>query len=247
MTAVHNFEGFVHSIELLRDREGWDRETYPFALPAARGWDRLFFHPKVTYFVGENGSGKSTLIEAIAAAYGLNPEGGSRDHRFATRDTHSALHNYLRLTKSPRRTKDAFFLRAESFYTFSSFIDDVGNRDRMGGHQLHALSHGQSFSALIENRFQGNGLYILDEPEAALSPNRQLGFLSRLHELIRQGSQFIIATHSPIILAYPDATIYEFTEGGVARSAYEELEHVQVTRSFLNRTDVFLETLFSDE
>jgi predicted ATPase len=247
MTAVHNFEGFVHSIELLRDREGWNGDVYPFALPAARGWDRLLFNPKVTYFVGENGSGKSTLIEAIAAAYGLNPEGGSRDHRFETRATHSALHNFLRMAKAPRRATDAFFLRAESFYTFSSFIDDVGNRDRMGGHQLHELSHGQSFSALIENRFQGNGLYILDEPEAALSPNRQLSFLSRLHELIGQRSQFIIATHSPIILAYPDATIYEFTESGVAKAAYDELEHVQVTRNFLNRTDVFLETLMSEE
>jgi predicted ATPase len=247
MKPVHEFEGFVHSVELLRDRDGWADDCYPFVLPAARGWDRLFFHPKVTYFVGENGSGKSTLIEAIAAAYGLNPEGGSRDHRFETRATHSALHNFMRLAKAPRRARDAFFLRAESFYTFSSFIDDVGSADRMGGHKLHQLSHGQSFSALIENRFQGNGLYILDEPEAALSPNRQLAFLSRMHELLGQRSQFIIATHSPIILAYPDATIYEFTERGVAKAAYEDLEHVQVTRSFLNRTDVFLETLMSEE
>jgi predicted ATPase len=247
MKPVHEFEGFVHSIELLRDREGWTADAYPFALPAARGWDRLFFHPKVTYFVGENGSGKSTLIEAIAAAFGLNPEGGSRDHRFATRTTHSSLHNYVRMVKAPRRARDAFFLRAESFYTFSSFIDDEGNPDRMGGHKLHQLSHGQSFSALIENRFQGNGLYILDEPEAALSPNRQLAFLSRLHELIGQKSQFIIATHSPIILAYPHATIYELTESGVAKTAYEDLEHVQVTRSFLNRTEVFLETLLSND
>jgi predicted ATPase len=116
----------------------------------------------------------------------------------------------------------------------------------MGGHALHELSHGQSFTALIENRFQGNGLYILDEPEAALSPNRQLGFLARLHELVQQKSQFIVATHSPIILAYPEATIYEFTADGVAAATYESLEHVQVTRNFLNRTQVFLDTLFED-
>ena len=151
------------------------------------------------------------------------------------------------MAKGPRRAKDAFFLRAESFYTFSSFIDDEGNPGRMGGHKLHQLSHGQSFTALIENRLHGNGLYILDEPEAALSPNRQLGFLSRLHELVSQKSQLIIATHSPIILAYPNATIYEFTERGVAEAAYEDLEHVQVTRSFLNRKDIFLETLFSED
>lgn len=140
-----------------------------------------------------------------------------------------------------------FFLRAESFYTFSSFIDDTGNRSRVGGHTLHQLSHGQSFSALIENRFEGKGLYILDEPEAALSPNRQLSFLSRLHELIGLDSQFLIATHSPIILAYPGATIYELTEKGPQLVAYEDLEHVQVTRNFLNLPDAFLDILLADD
>jgi predicted ATPase len=212
-----------------------------------RGWDRLLFHPNVTFFVGENGSGKSTLIEAIAAAYGLNPEGGSRDHRYTTQSTHSPLHAHVRLVKSTRRAKDAFFLRAESFYTFSTYADAVGNRSRMGGHALHELSHGQSFTALIENRFEGNGLYVLDEPEAALSPNRQLTFLSRLHALVQARSQFIIATHSPIILAYPNAKILEFSKNGVMEASYEDLDHVQVTRSFLNRTDVFLDALFSEE
>jgi predicted ATPase len=149
--------------------------------------------------------------------------------------------------KSTRRAKDAFFLRAESFYTFSTYADATGNRSRMGGHALHELSHGQSFTALIENRLEGNGLYILDEPEAALSPNRQLSFLSRLHELVGLKSQFIIATHSPIILAYPDAAIYELTDTGVLETLYEDLEHVQVTRNFLNRTQVFLDTLLGDD
>lgn len=245
--AAHDADGYLYEMEFLRDREGWNADAYPFSLPAVRGWDRLRFHPRVTYFVGENGAGKSTLIEAIAAAYGLNPEGGSRDHSFATHNTHSPLHDFVRLAKTTRRAKDAFFLRAESFYTFSSYIDDQGSRGRMGGHALHELSHGQSFAALIENRFSGNGLYILDEPEAALSPNRQLGFLSRMHELVGQKSQFVIATHSPIILGYPDAQIYEFTSNGVTPAAYEDLEHVQVTRNFLNRRQIFLDTLLSDE
>lgn len=243
---VHEFETYLHSMELLRG-ESWDGDAYPFNLAAVRGWDRLLFHPHVTFIVGENGSGKSTLIEAIATAYGLNPEGGSRDHRYSTQATHSSLHAHVRLVKSTRRAKDAFFLRAESFYTFSTFADAVGSRSRMGGHALHELSHGQSFTALIENRFEGNGLYILDEPEAALSPNRQLGFLSRLHELVGQKSQFIIATHSPIILAYPDATIYELSPSGLLPTAYDDLEHVQVTRNFLNRTQMFLDTLLGDD
>lgn len=243
---VHEFETYLHSMELLRG-ENWRDDEYPFNLAAVRGWDRLLFHPYVTFIVGENGSGKSTLIEAIATAYGLNPEGGSRDHRYATQATHSPLHSHVRLVKSTRRAKDAFFLRAESFYTFSTFADETGNRSRMGGHALHELSHGQSFTALIENRFEGNGLYILDEPEAALSPNRQLGFLSRLHELVGQKSQFIIATHSPIILAYPNATIYELSGSGLLATAYDDLEHVQVTRNFLNRTQMFLDTLLADD
>lgn len=246
ITKVHEFEGFIHSMELLRS-EDWDSETYPFALPAVRGWDTLHFHPRVTFFVGENGAGKSTLIEAVAAAYGLNPEGGSRDHSFETNSTHSALWKQLRLVKSTRRARDAFFLRAESFYNFSSFIDAEGSRDRMGGHALHELSHGQSFTAVIENRFQSNGLYILDEPEAALSPNRQLTFLARMHELVGEKSQFIIATHSPIILGYPDALIYELTPTGVLPAEYDDLEHVSVTRNFLNRRQMFLDTLLSDE
>lgn len=254
MAPVHEFEGFVHSIELLRDREGWNADGYPFALAALRGWERLMLHPKVTYFVGENGSGKSTLIEAIAVASGFNPEGGSRNFNFATHASHSPLHDFLRVARSPRRRRDGYFLRAESYYNVASEIErldkDLGGPkiiDSHGGVPLHEMSHGQSFMALLEHRFRGDGLYILDEPEAALSPNRQLAFLSRIHELVSQRSQFIIATHSPIILAYPNATIYEFTERGVAQAAYEDLEHVQVTRSFLNRKDIFLETLFSED
>ena len=243
---VHDFAGFLYKIELLRD-DGWHGDAYPFNLTALKGWDSLKLHPNVTFFVGENGSGKSTLVEAIAVSLGLNAEGGSKDHGFSTRVTHSELHRQLRLVRSPRRVKDTFFLRAESFYTFSSYIDDSGTRSRMGGHALHELSHGQSFFALMENRLAGDGLYIMDEPEAALSPNRQLAFLSRMHQLVREYSQLIIATHSPIILAYPDATIYEVSGRGVSAVAYDDLDHVQVTKSFLNRRQTFLDVLLSDE
>lgn len=254
MTRAVDFTGFVYSIEPQRDEEGWQPDAYPFSLPVLRGWDRLMMHPKVTYFVGENGSGKSTLIEAIAVASGFNAEGGSRNFNFGTYRSHSALHKFLRVARSPRRRRDGYFLRAESYYNVATEIQRLDEPpggpkiiDSHGGTSLHAMSHGQSFMALMENRFFGNGLYILDEPEAALSPNRQLAFLSRLHELVAQGSQFIIATHSPILLAYPEATIYECSESGVAQAAYEDLEHVQVTRNFLNRTQVFLDALFKDE
>lgn len=173
---VHEFETYLHSMELLRG-ENWRGDEYPFNLAAVRGWDRLLFHPHVTFIVGENGSGKSTLIEAIATAYGLNPEGGSRDHRYATQATHSPLHSHVRLVKSTRRAKDAFFLRAESFYTFSTFADKTGNRSRMGGHALHELSHGQSFTALIENKVRRQrplhsrrtGSSVITEPAARVS------------------------------------------------------------------------------
>lgn len=248
---THEFEGFVHSVELLRDKEGWNAAAYPFSLPVTRGWDRLFFDARVTFFVGENGSGKSTLVEALAVASGFNPEGGSRNFKFSTYASHSPLHDYMRVARSPRRRRDGYFLRAESYFNVASEIERLDAEpggpkiiESHGGQSLHAMSHGQSFMALLEHRFGGNGLYILDEPEAALSPNRQLAFLSRLHELVEQKSQFIIATHSPIILAYPHATIYELTDTGVLPAAYEDLEHVQVTRSFLNRTQAFLDTLF---
>lgn len=252
---VHEFEGFLHSMELLRT-DGWDAQTYPFSLSAVRGWDRLTFDHRVTFFVGENGAGKSTLIEAIAVALGFNAEGGSRNFNFGTRASHSILHNHLRLVRSPRRVRDGYFLRAESYFNVATEIERLdaepggGSRiiDSHGGHPLHEMSHGQSFMALLEHRFRANGLYVLDEPEAALSPNRQLAFLARLHELVEAKSQFIIATHSPIILGYPGALIYEVSEtGGVLPVEYEDLEHVQVTRNFLNRRQMFLDALLGEE
>ncbi|MFN3213063.1 MAG: AAA family ATPase [Henriciella sp.] len=240
------FDGYIMDVDQVRD-DRWHEDAYPFNLPAVRSWEKLQLHEKVTFFVGENGSGKSTLIEAIAVAAGFNPEGGSRDHAFSTRATHSQLHEHLRLVRAPFRPKDGYFLRAESFYAQSSYIDDVANPDRYGGKALHAQSHGESFMSLFWNRFEGKGLYILDEPEAALSPNRQFSFLTHLHNLVQDGSQFIIATHSPIILAYPNAWIYQMTETGPERLPWDALEHVDLTRQFLNKPDVFLDMLLQSD
>ena len=227
-------------------REGWDDSVYPFNLAAVRTLHSLAFHPNVTFLVGENGSGKSTLIEALAVAWGFNAEGGGREHRFETRASHSPLHRFVRPIKSPQRLQDGFFLRAESFFTTASYLESVGGR-RYGAASLHEQSHGESFFALFENRFSGDGLYILDEPEAALSPSRQLSFLAKMHELVLARSQLIIATHSPIILGYPNAWIYQVSEHGVDRVEYEDTDHYQVTRSFLTRREMMLDVLLAGD
>ena len=227
-------------------REGWDEDVYPFNLPVVRAVDELEFHPKVTFLVGENGSGKSTLIEALAVAWGFNAEGGGANFSFGTRASHSPLHNFVRPIRSAKRAKDGFFLRAESHFNVATYVEDTGVSG-YGDVSLHEQSHGESFFALLDNRFRGEGLYILDEPEAALSPNRQLSFLSRLHELVNRKSQFIIATHSPIILGYPDAWIYQTTSSGLERVEYEDTDHFQITRSFLNRRQTFLDVLLEED
>jgi predicted ATPase len=233
-------------------REGWAADEYPFNLPAVRWTDTLVFHPKVTFLIGENGAGKSTLVEALAVAWGFNPEGGSKNFNFANRASHSDLHRFVRPVRGVKRPRDGFFLRAESFFNVGTEIERLDEEgggppliDSYGGQSLHTQSHGESFFALFEHRFGGQGLHILDEPEAALWPNRQLSFLVRMHELIRDGSQFIIATHSPIILGYPEATIYRISDHGLETTAYEDTEHYQVTRAFLNRRESMLETLLA--
>lgn len=239
----------------LERREGWDEARYPFNLPVVRHLDELQFHPNVTFLVGENGSGKSTLIEALAVAWGFNAEGGSKNFRFDTRASHSELHRFVRPIRSTKRAKDGYFLRAESYFNVATQIEDLDREpglgppviDSHGGTSLHEQSHGESFFALLEHRFRGQGLYILDEPEAALSPSRQLSFLARLHELVGQASQFIIATHSPIILAYPQAWIYQTSPRGLERIDYEDSDHYQVTRNFLNRREAFLDVLLRDD
>jgi predicted ATPase len=231
-----------------------DFDSYPFNLPAVRHLQVLPFHPAVTFIVGENGSGKSTLLEAIAVALGFNAEGGSRNFNFGTRASHSVLHEYVRIAKGFRRPRDGYFLRAESFFNVATEIerlDESGPGDPIGPaygtRSLHEQSHGESFMALLTHRFRGRGLYVLDEPEAALSPQRQLAALARIHQLVKQGSQFIIATHSPILMAYPEARIYACTEKGLRRTDYEDTEHYQVTRDFLVNPQRTLDVLLADE
>ncbi|PFZ34741.1 AAA family ATPase [Bacillus wiedmannii] len=209
--------------------------TYPYCLPAIRTLQSLAFHPNVTFIIGENGTGKSTLLEAIAIALGFNAEGGTKNFRFSTNDSHSSLHEYLRISKSFNTPNDGFFLRAESFYNVASYIDEM---------DADLESHGESFFSLFMNRFSGQGLYILDEPEAALSPMRQLSMLIRMHELAKQGSQFVIATHSPILMAYPESTIYSLTQEGIHESTLEETEHYQTTKLFFENRDRLFHHLF---
>jgi predicted ATPase len=230
---------FVSQLQLRRD-DVPSFDTYPFSLPAVRNLDVLKLHPKVTFLVGENGSGKSTLLEAIAVSFGFNPEGGSKNFTFSTRASHSDLHKYLRLGKGYRKPADGFFLRAESFFNLGTEIEALDREfafsppiiNSYGYRSLHEQSHGESFMALLMNRFGGNGFYVLDEPEAALSPQRQLAVLARIHELANAGSQFVIATHSPLLMMYPHALLYSCTEAGLRLSGAEETLHYQVMRDF---------------
>jgi predicted ATPase len=244
---------YAIEIRLKRD-EVPSFDVYPFSLPAIRNLDVLPLHRAVTLFVGENGSGKSTLLEAIAVAAGFNPEGGTKNFRFGTRISHSPLHEYLRLAKGIRRPKDGFFLRAESFFNVATEIERLDSEgggprviDSYGGKSLHEQSHGESFMALMLNRFGGNGLYLLDEPEAALSPQRQLSALARIHDLVKAGSQFVIATHSPILLAYPDAYIYSCSTDGIELTGYTDTEHYRVMRDFLANPERMLNILFAPD
>jgi predicted ATPase len=233
---------FAGRVTLLRDKVA-SFDDYPFCLPVVRTLDFIDLHPKVTFLVGENGSGKSTLLEAIAIALEFNPEGGSRNFNFGTRESHSELHDYLRIAKGYRRHRNGFFLRAESWFNVATQVDELGVAEFYGGRSLHEQSHGESFMALLKNRFKPDGLHLLDEPESALSPARQIEALSRIHELVLQDSQFIIATHSPILLAYPDALILHCGPTGLRPIRYEDTEHFRVTRDFLLHRDKMLDIL----
>jgi predicted ATPase len=230
-------------------REGADDSRYPFSIPALRALTTLELHPQVTLFAGENGSGKSTLVEAIAVAAGFNPEGGSRHYALTTRASHSQLHEHLHLVRDARPQRDGFFLRAESFYNVATYVGSLGAEigEAYGPVSLHEQSHGESFLSLVLNRFKGKGLYVLDEPEAALSPRGQLALIRRMHELAEAGSQFVVSTHSPILLAYPGARIYVLSDDGIAETPYDETDPVELTRAFLADRGRFLHYLFAEE
>ncbi|RFB16846.1 ATP-binding cassette domain-containing protein [Bacillus sp. HNG] len=243
---------FLHSVKVLAEKMHNVRE-YPFSIPSIRGLDQLDFHNRVTFFVGENGSGKSTLLEAIAHQCGFNTGGGGRNNFYTFEDAAPALSDYIRLSWMPK-INQGFFLRAESFFQFASYLDQLAEEDPTfnyqgyGGKSLHEQSHGESFLSLFLNRFGAQSLYLLDEPEAALSPARQLAFLRVIHELASRGdAQFIIATHSPILLGYPGAQIYNFDASPIEEIAYEETEHYQITMGFLNRRERYLEELFRED
>jgi predicted ATPase len=241
---------FLRSIELKRN-EIKTFSKYPYCLPVIKNLSSLEFHPKVTFIVGENGSGKSTILEAIAVKCGFNAEGGTKNFNFSTNENHSELYNYIRLIKGVKTPKDGFFLRAESFYNLATNIEELdrevpGLMSSYGGKSLHKQAHGESFFSVFMNRFGGNGLYILDEPEAALSPARQMAMISRMHDLVKQNSQFIIATHSPIIMAYPDSIIYEIKEK-IEIKEYEETEHYHIMKSFINNKNKMLKLLIDEE
>lgn len=242
---------YISGLEILPDRI--PRDSYTIGIPALNALESLEFNSRVTFFTGENGSGKSTLLEGIAVAYGFNPEGGTKNFMFSTRDTHSDYSAAIRLKKGVKKPQDGFFLRAESFYNVASQVDDyaaesvgrVNYLDYYGGRSLHCQSHGESFLALMQNRFHGHSLYILDEPEAALSPQRQLTALLMIGRLAAERSQFIIATHSPILLGLPGARILSFDGGVIHPVAYEETEVYQVMEMFINNRGVLLDKLFS--
>lgn len=253
MSIDEKYGKYIKSIYL---REKPPEGSYLSYLPVVKNLQKikeLRFTSNVTFLVGENGTGKSTLLEAIAVSMGFNAEGGTRNFRFSTADTHSALNEYITVVKGVR-PRDGFFLRAESFYNVASYIDRMNDEpsfgaqliDSYGGVSLHKQSHGESFLSLVKNRFGGNGIYLLDEPEAALSPSRQMTLMVLMNELVKNNSQFIIATHSPILMAFPGAQVVELTEDNIRTVPYSQTEHFQLTKRFLDNPEKMLEMLLGE-
>lgn len=222
---------------------------YYSEIPSINSIDSLNLSSPITFFMGENGSGKSTLLEGIAVSLGFNPEGGTVNFNFATKETHSNLSEYIQIVRGAKRPRDGFFLRAESFYNVATYLEDIYSREIAMGYKLdsyggipHERSHGQAFLGLVLNKFKPNGLYILDEPEAALSPQNQLAFMAKIYELTQSGAQFIIATHSPIITALPNSKIYNFNES-IQEIDYHDSESYQITKLTLENPELVLRNL----
>lgn len=228
---------FIQSISI-----DWDKipsYSYLRNIDAINGLETLEFHKPITFFVGENGSGKSTLLEAIAISYGFNPEGGTKNYSFSTYDSHSDLCEAMRISKGYRKADWGYFLRAESFYNVATKEEEYADL-KHPSQKYHEKSHGESFLAIAQSQLKSNGLYIFDEPEAALSPQRQLTLLMEIYECMKKGSQFIIVTHSPILLGIPDAEILTFDDGFVHTCTYEETDSYQVTEMFVNNREQIL-------
>lgn len=241
--AVNVNRRFIQSVTIEWDRIGY--HSYLRAIPALQFEGSLEFQKNITFFVGENGTGKSTLLEAIAVAYGFNPEGGSRNYNFSTYDSHSELHSAIKLIRGFERPGWSYFLRAESFYNVATKEEEYSDLEHPSK-KYHEKSHGESFLALAQESFRPNGLYLLDEPEAALSPQRQLTLLIEISRLAKQGAQFIIASHSPVLLGIPDAQILSFDNGVIHECEYIETESYQVTEMFINNREYLLKRLLEE-
>ncbi|MDW0117508.1 AAA family ATPase [Sporosarcina thermotolerans] len=253
MAILNSNSQYIRAVRL--KHEGIPHGIFPFTLPFVRNLHELELHPNITYVIGENGMGKSTLLEGIAIAYGFNPEGGTLNFNFSSFNSHSKLDEHIRLVKGTERARDHFFFRAETFYNVATNIEELDQQpaygpriiDSFGGVSLHEQSHGESFFAVFRERFRGNGLYILDEPKAALSPFRQIALLARINELVTEGSQFIISTHSPIIMAHPLSKIIQITKDGIDETKLEETEHYSIMKQFFDDRDRLLYHLFQNE
>lgn len=223
---------FLQKIKFLKDQVP-NSKIFPFNIPFLKHFDTLKFHKNVTFLVGENGIGKSTLIESIAEGLGLSSEGGTKNFNLKThQNTSDSLHPYFNFSMSYLKPKDYYFLRAESFYNVASYMDEVNYLKSYGGKSLHQQSHGESFLAVLKNKLKGEGLYILDEPESALSPQGQLNAIAIIDKLVKSDSQFIIATHSPILLAYPNAKIIQIDENGLTQLQLEDTDHYRLYSAF---------------
>lgn len=223
-----------------------DKNSYINEIEAFCGIEKIDFSNAITFFVGENGSGKSTLLEAVAVAHGFNPEGGTKNYSFSTHDTHSELCDAIRIVKGYRKEKWGYFLRAESFYNVATQEEVYADLLHPSA-RYHEKSHGESFLELAQKHLRANGLYLFDEPEAALSPQRQLTLLMEIYRCAKEGAQFIIVTHSPILLGIPDADIYCFDDGQIHLCSYEDTDSYQITKMFMDHRDVLLDRLLKEE